>query len=96
MDTIRRMERDRKEIDLFASMDPARDVGGDFYDFFFIDEDHLCLVIADVSGKGIPAALFMMFAKRIIADFARIERNAGEILKKQMICFATITRQKCL
>ena len=62
--------------------DPARDVGGDFYDFFFIDEDHLCLVIADVSGKGIPAALFMMFAKRIIADFARIERNAGEILKK--------------
>ncbi|MDO4867496.1 MAG: hypothetical protein Q4C10_13230 [Clostridia bacterium] len=43
---------ERAEIDLFASMDPARDVGGDFYDFFFIDEDHLCLVIADVSGKG--------------------------------------------
>ena len=55
---------ERREIDLFASMDPARDVGGDFYDFFFVDEDHLCLVIADVSGKGIPAALFMMFAKR--------------------------------
>ena len=73
---------DRKEIKLFASMDPARDVGGDFYDFFFVDEDHLCLVIADVSGKGIPAALFMMFAKRIIEDFARIEHNAGEILKK--------------
>ena len=73
---------DRKEIDLFATMDPARDVGGDFYDFFFVDEDHLCLVIADVSGKGIPAALFMMFAKRIIGDFAIIERSAGEILKK--------------
>ena len=73
---------ERKEIDLFASMDPARDVGGDFYDFFFVDEDHLCLVIADVSGKGIPAALFMMFAKRIIEDFAGIEHSAGEILKK--------------
>ena len=73
---------DRKEIDLFATMDPARDVGGDFYDFFFVDEDHLCLVIADVSGKGIPAALFMMFAKRIIGDFAMIEHNAGEILKR--------------
>ena len=73
---------ERREIDLYASMDPARDVGGDFYDFFFIDEDHLCLVIADVSGKGIPAALFMMFAKRIIEDFARIEHSASEILKK--------------
>ena len=73
---------ERREIDLFASMDPARDVGGDFYDFFFIDEDHLCLVIADVSGKGIPAALFMMFAKRIIEDFARIEHSASDILKK--------------
>ena len=73
---------ERKEIELYASMDPARDVGGDFYDFFFVDEDHLCLVIADVSGKGIPAALFMMFAKRIIEDFARIEHSASEILKK--------------
>ena len=73
---------ERREIDLYASMDPARDVGGDFYDFFFVDEDHLCLVIADVSGKGIPAALFMMFAKRIIEDFARIEHSASEILKK--------------
>ena len=71
---------DRKEIDLFASMDPARDVGGDFYDFFFIDEDHLCLVIADVSGKGIPAALFMMLAKRIIEDFAMVERSVSRIL----------------
>ena len=73
---------DRNELDLFASMDPARDVGGDFYDFFFIDEDHLCLVIADVSGKGIPAALFMMFAKRIIEDYANIDRNVSAVLEK--------------
>ncbi|MDO5133083.1 MAG: PP2C family protein-serine/threonine phosphatase [Eubacteriales bacterium] len=73
---------ERKEIDLYASMDPARDVGGDFYNFFLIDEDHLCLVIADVSGKGIPAALFMMVAKRIIEDSARQEYSAGEILEK--------------
>ena len=73
---------DRAEIDLFASMDPARDVGGDFYDFYFVDEDHLCLVIADVSGKGIPAALFMMLSKRILEDFARQERSAAAILEK--------------
>ncbi len=79
---------ERKEIDLYASMDPARDVGGDFYDFFFIDEDHLCLVIADVSGKGIPAALFMMFAKRIIEDFARMDLGAGDILEQtnELLC----------
>ena len=73
---------ERREIDLFASMDPARDVGGDFYDFYFIDEDHLCLVIADVSGKGIPAALFMMVAKRILEDSARLEHSVSEILEK--------------
>lgn len=53
----------RNEFDLFASMIPAREVGGDFYDFFLVDEDHLALVIADVSGKGIPAAMFMVMAK---------------------------------
>ena len=73
---------DRKEINLYASMDPARDVGGDFYDFFFIDEDHLCLVIADVSGKGIPGAMFMMFSKRIIEDYARQVRSPAEILTR--------------
>ena len=71
---------DRKEVDLYASMDPARDVGGDFYDFFFIDEDHLCLVIADVSGKGIPGAMFMMFSKRIIEDSVRQVHSPAEIL----------------
>ena len=57
---------DRMEFDLFASMTPAKEVGGDFYDFFLVDSDHLALVIADVSGKGIPAALFMMSAKNLI------------------------------
>lgn len=59
---------DRKEIDIYASMNPAKEVGGDFYDFFFIDENRLALVIADVSGKGIPAALFMMMVKIMVEN----------------------------
>ena len=59
---------ERCEFDLYASMDPAKEVGGDFYDFFLIDEDHLGLVIADVSGKGIPAALFMMKAMILLRN----------------------------
>ena len=61
---------DRDEFDIFASMTPAKEVGGDFYDFFMIDGDHLGLVIADVSGKGVPAALFMMISKMMIKNFA--------------------------
>ena len=59
---------DRHEFSLYASMTPAREVGGDFYDFFLIDDDHLALVIADVSGKGIPAALFMAVSRTMIRD----------------------------
>ena len=59
---------ERREFDLYASMMPAREVGGDFYDFFLIDDDRLALVIADVSGKGIPSALFMMTAKSLIRN----------------------------
>ena len=59
---------DRHEFDVYASMTPAKAVGGDFYDFFLIDEDHLALVIADVSGKGIPAALFMMISMIVIQN----------------------------
>ena len=59
---------DRNEFSLYASMKPAREVGGDFYDFFLIDDDHLALVIADVSGKGIPAALFMAVSRTVIRD----------------------------
>jgi len=61
---------DRKEFDIFASMKPAKEVGGDFYDFFFTDEDHLAIVIADVTGKGVPAALFMVIAKTLIKNSA--------------------------
>ena len=71
---------ERKEFDLFASMTPARDVGGDFYDFFLIDEDHLALVIADVSGKGVPGALFMMVSQTILKNNAMIGKSVGEIL----------------
>ena len=59
---------DRTEFSLYASMNPAKEVGGDFYDFFMVDSDHLALVIADVSGKGIPAALFMMVSKTLIKN----------------------------
>ena len=58
----------RNEFDLYAVMDPAREVGGDFYDFFLIDDDHLALVVADVSGKGVPAALFMVISKTVIKN----------------------------
>ena len=70
----------RAEFDIYASMDPAREVGGDFYDFFLIDDDHLCLVIADVSGKGVPAALFMMASKIVIANNAKMGKRPAEIL----------------
>jgi len=62
-------------------MKPAKEVGGDFYDFFFIDDDHLVLSIADVSGKGIPAALFMMITKAILKNNAHIGKTPAEILE---------------
>lgn len=71
---------DRKDFDIYAKMDPARAVGGDFYDFFLIDEDHLCMVMADVSGKGVPAALFMMTARVIINNYAMMGNSPAEIL----------------
>lgn len=66
-------------FDLYASMTPAREVGGDFYDFFMIDDDRLALVIADVSGKGIPAAMFMMTAKTVIKNYALTAADTSEI-----------------
>lgn len=71
---------DRAEFDIYASMDPAREVGGDFYDFFLVDDDHLCMLIADVSGKGVPAALFMMASRIILASFAKQGKTPAEIL----------------
>ncbi len=73
---------DRNEFDIYASMKPAKEVGGDFYDFFLIDDDHLGLVIADVSGKGVPAALFMMMSKIIIANYAHMGMSPAEVLEK--------------
>ena len=71
---------DRNEFDIYASMNPAKEVGGDFYDFFFIDDDHLAVVIADVSGKGVPAALFMVIAKTLIKNRALLGGTPAEIL----------------
>ena len=73
---------DRSEFDIFASMDPAKEVGGDFYDYFLIDNDHLGLVIADVSGKGVPAALFMMASKIILQSVAMMGHSPAEILAR--------------
>ena len=71
---------ERGEFDLSASMNPAKEVGGDFYDFFLIDDDHLGIVIADVSGKGVPAALFMMSARIVIHDRAMMAEAPSQIL----------------
>ena len=71
---------ERKEFELFANMDPAKEVGGDFFDFFLVDNDHLCITIADVSGKGIPAALFMMASKILLKNNAMTGKGPAEIL----------------
>ncbi len=71
---------DRHEFEIYGSMDPAKEVGGDFYNFFLIDDDHLCLTIADVSGKGVPAALFMMVTEIVIAENAQGGKTPAQIL----------------
>ena len=73
---------DRPEFELYASMDPAKEVGGDFYDFFLIDDDHLALVMADVSGKGVPGALFMMASKIILQSSAMQGGSPAEVLAR--------------
>ncbi len=72
---------EKSEFELSASMKPAKEVGGDFYDFFFIDDDHLGLVIADVSGKGVPAAMFMMISKMLIKNIALMGMSPVEVLE---------------
>ena len=78
------------EFDIYASMDPAKEVGGDFYDFFLTDDRHLGIVIADVAGKGIPAALFMMSTMIIINNYASVGYSPGEVLRRsnEKICSA--------
>ncbi|MBP3854849.1 MAG: SpoIIE family protein phosphatase [Ruminiclostridium sp.] len=68
---------ERDDIELYATMTPAKEVGGDFYDFFFIDDDSLAMIMADVSGKGMPAALFMVIAKSVLRNICMVERNSG-------------------
>lgn len=71
----------RKEFDIYASMLPAKEVGGDFYDFFLIDDDKLAVVIADVSGKGVPAALFMVIAKTLLKNNAQYGKSPKEVFE---------------
>ena len=79
---------ERKEFDIYASMTPAKEVGGDFYDFFMVDDRHLAVVIADVSGKGVPAALFMVIGKTLIKDHTQQGRALGEIFTEvnELLC----------
>jgi sigma-B regulation protein RsbU (phosphoserine phosphatase) len=71
---------DRKEIGVYATLDPAREVGGDFYDYYFVDDDHLCCVIGDVAGKGAGAALFMAVAKTLLKTSAMTGLSASQIV----------------
>jgi sigma-B regulation protein RsbU (phosphoserine phosphatase) len=79
---------DRKEFDVYASMLPAKEVGGDFYDFFLIDKNKLAVVMADVSGKGVPAALFMVISKTLIKNNAQAGKSPDEVLEtvNNMLC----------
>lgn len=73
---------ERKEFDVYAQMTPAKEVGGDFYDFFLVDDDHLAIVIADVSSKGVPAALFMVIAKTLIKNHAMNLESLADVFYK--------------
>ena len=81
---------DRKEIDIYATMEPAKEVGGDFYDFFMVDDRHLAIVMADVSGKGVPAALFMVIGKTLIKDHTTPGRDLGKVFTEvnNLLCEA--------
>ena len=79
---------ERNEFDIYATMEPAKEVGGDFYDFFLVDRDHLAVVIADVSGKGVPAALFMVIAKTLIKNHAQTGMEPSRV-------FEAVNNQLC-
>ena len=85
---------DRQDFEIYASMNPAKEVGGDFYDFFFIDDDHLCLVIADVSGKGVPAAMFMTISKIILANTAMLGKSPAETLENANAAICSNNREE--
>jgi len=71
---------EHNEFDLYAMMTPAREVGGDFYDFFFVDDDHLLVIVADVADKGVPAALFMMISRTVFRSIARQHITPSQVL----------------
>ncbi len=73
---------ERADLDIFAFMEPAREVGGDFYDFFFLDEERLVVAIADVSGKGVPAALFMAVTRSFLRAEFKVEADPGRVLTR--------------
>ena len=73
---------ERSEFDIFATLVPAKEVGGDLYDFFFLDDDHLCFAVGDVSGKGVPASLFMAVTKTLLRATAANGGAPGEILAR--------------
>ncbi|MCQ2400045.1 MAG: SpoIIE family protein phosphatase, partial [Clostridia bacterium] len=79
---------DHGEFDIYATMDPAREVGGDFYDFFMVDKTHVAIVIGDVSGKGIPAALYMVITKTLIKNHVQLGLPLSEVFYKvnNMLC----------
>lgn len=81
---------ERKEFDIYASMNPAKEVGGDFYDFFMVDDRHLAVVMADVSGKGVPAALFMVIGKTLIKDHTQLGISLGDVFSNvnNLLCDA--------
>lgn len=79
---------ERNEFDIYATMNPAKEVGGDFYDFFMVDDRHLAIVMADVSGKGVPAALFMVIGKTLIKDHTTPGKDLGEVFTEvnELLC----------
>lgn len=82
MDLVPKTFPERKEFNIFGLLEPAREVGGDFYDFFMPDERHIFLFIGDVSGKGMPAALFMAVTRTLLRAICRVERNPSVILRR--------------
>lgn len=79
---------ERDEFDIYATMNPAKEVGGDFYDFFMVDDTHIAIVMADVSGKGVPAALFMVIAKTLIKDHTLVGKELGTVFTdvNELLC----------
>lgn len=83
---------DKTEFDIYATMEAAKEVGGDFYDFYMIDENHLVITIADVSGKGIPAALFMMSSKTILKNFVMVAKTADDLAAAMILANAQLNQ----